>query len=144
LLTVNWFSLSIGSVNCLSTKSMYKSMQRMNTVSAHPLLLPDPTSGSPCRIIDSTLIVTACTFPSAGVFVFTPRYNSNTFGIGTGAILYVDLNCDGTEISLRECSSSYNNPQYCSHYRYLDRRYSGDVGVQCDHIGNSGIIMCQS
>jgi len=77
--------------------------------------------------------------------VFTPRYNSNTFGIGTGAILYGGLNCDGTEISLRECSSSYSNPQYCSHYwyDYETRYYSGDVGVQCDHVGNSGIIMCQ-
>lgn len=67
--------------------------------------------------------------------MFISSYNRNTFGIGTGAILYAGLNCTGTELSLRECNSNYNTPQYCSHY-------SGEVGVRCDHIENSGIANC--
>ena len=58
---------------------------------------------------------------------------SNRFGRGTGAILFDDMNCDGTEASLRatSCLSRYSNPEfYCSH--------SSDVGVRCDSIGGSG------
>ena len=69
-----------------------------------------------------------------GVLAFTSSYSRrNTFGSGTGAILYAGLDCDGTELSLRECSSSYRYPQYCWHY--------SDVGVRCDHIDISGIIV---
>ena len=54
------------------------------------------------------------------------------FGRGTGAILFDDMNCDGTEASLRapSCLWRYSNPEYCTH--------SSDVGVMCDSIGGSG------
>jgi len=54
------------------------------------------------------------------------------FGRGTGAILFDDMNCDGTEASLRapSCLRRNSNPEYCSH--------SSDVGVICDSIGGPG------
>jgi len=54
------------------------------------------------------------------------------FGRGTGAILFDDMNCDGTEASLRapSCLRRNSNPEYCSH--------SSDVGVICESIGGPG------
>ena len=54
------------------------------------------------------------------------------FGRGTGAILFDDMNCDGTEASLRatSCLLRNSNPESCSH--------SSDVGVWCDSIDGSG------
>ena len=60
-------------------------------------------------------------------------YNSRvTFGPGTGAILYDEMYCDGTEISLRvpTCLSRFSTPEICHH--------SSDVGVRCNRIGSSG------
>ena len=67
---------------------------------------------------------------STGVFVFR-SYNTR-FGRGTGAILFDDMNCGGTEASLRasSCLSRNANPEYCTH--------GSDVGVRCDSIGGSG------
>ena len=55
-----------------------------------------------------------------------------TFGPGTGAILFEEVDCDGTEVSLRvpTCLSRFSRPEYCHH--------RSDVGVRCDRIGSSG------
>ena len=69
---------------------------------------------------------------AAGSFVFT-SYNSRvTFGPGTGAIIFDEVDCDGTEVSLRvpTCLSRFSRPEYCHH--------RSDVGVRCDCIGSSG------
>ena len=64
--------------------------------------------------------------------------SSNRFGRGTGAILFDDMNCDGTESSLRATSCLWrnSNPDFCSH--------SSDVGVRCDSIGGSGECYCSA
>ena len=53
------------------------------------------------------------------------------FGRGTGAILFKDMTCDGTETSLQapSCLRS-SNSRYCSH--------DSDVGVWCDSLDSSG------
>ena len=53
------------------------------------------------------------------------------FGQGTGAILFEEMICDGTETVLQAPSClRYSNPEYCSH--------SSDVGVWCDRLDSSG------
>ena len=53
------------------------------------------------------------------------------FGRGTGAILFKDMTCDGTETSLQAPSClRYSRPEYCYH--------SSDVGVWCDRLDSSG------
>ena len=46
----------------------------------------------------------------------------NYFGAGTGPVLYTNLNCDGTELSLTACRSS-NFYYGVGHY---------DAGVRCN------------
>ena len=64
--------------------------------------------------------------------MFTSYDSRVTFGPGTGAILYDEMDCDGTEVSLRvqTCLSRFSRPEFCHH--------SSDVGVRCDRIGSSG------
>ena len=63
--------------------------------------------------------------------MFRSSISSLRFRPGTGAILFDDMNCDGTESSLQAPSClRYSNPDYCSH--------SSDVGVWCDRIDSSG------
>ena len=54
------------------------------------------------------------------------------FGQGTGAILFDDMTCHGTETSLQapSCLRSSRPELYCSH--------SSDVGVWCDRLDSSG------
>lgn len=54
-----------------------------------------------------------------------------TFGRGTGAIIYDDVNCIGTEARLADCQSiSTHN---CDH--------SNDAGVVCQPPSTSGIFI---
>ena len=70
-------------------------------------------------------------FVLTGIFVFRSSVSHMRFGRGTGAILFGDMTCDGTETSLHAPSClRYSNPEYCSH--------SSDVGAWCDRIDNSG------
>ena len=63
--------------------------------------------------------------------MFRSSISRTRFGPGTGAILFEDIECDGTETSLHAPSCLRDsNPEYCSH--------SSDVGVWCDHIDSSG------
>ena len=62
--------------------------------------------------------------------MFNSYNNRVTFGSGTGAILFDEMDCDGTETSLHICLSRFSRPEYCDH--------SSDVGVRCDRIGSSG------
>jgi len=61
--------------------------------------------------------------------VFKSDTSTMRFGSGTGAILFSDMYCDSTEVSLQTSScTQYSNPVYCSH--------SSDVGVWCDSIND--------
>ena len=63
--------------------------------------------------------------------MFRQSISSLRFGDGTGAILFDDMTCDGTETSLYAPSClRYSNPEYYSH--------SSDVGVWCDRLDSSG------
>ena len=62
--------------------------------------------------------------------MFNSYNNRVTFGPGTGAILFDEMGCDGTETSLPTCLSRFSRPEYCDH--------SSDIGVRCDRIGSSG------
>ncbi len=61
------------------------------------------------------------------------NYNSK-FGPGTGPIFFDDLTCDGTERSIKDCSSSSPHPESCYHGQ--------DVGVRCEEIAVSGMEGC--
>ena len=79
----------------------------------------------------SWLRQTLFNFGLTGVFVFSSYISRMSFGSGTGAILFDDVTCDGTETSLQAPSClRYSNPEYCSH--------SSDVGVWCDRLDSSG------
>ena len=62
-----------------------------------------------------------------GVEVFSWGY----FGAGDGPILYVYLNCAGTELTLADCSSS--DPRS---YGYLS--HTSDAGVRCNRVSTTG------
>ena len=64
--------------------------------------------------------------------MFTSHNSRVTFGPGTGAIIFEEVDCDGTEVSLRvsTCLSRFSRPEYCHH--------NSDTGVRCDRIGSSG------
>ena len=63
--------------------------------------------------------------------MFRSSISRARFGQGTGAILFEQIACDGTETSLQAPSClRYSNPEYCSH--------SSDVGVWCDRLDSSG------
>lgn len=67
--------------------------------------------------------------------MFRSYTSTMRFGSGTGAILFSDMYCDGTEVSLQTSSCmQYSNPVGCSH--------SSDVGVWCDSIINDGTGEC--
>ena len=51
------------------------------------------------------------------------------FGTGTGPVLYTNLNCDGTEATIDDCSSgSY----------YVWASHSNDAGVRCNRVTTTG------
>jgi len=66
--------------------------------------------------------------------VVNADYSIYLFGRGTGAFLYTGLNCNGTELSLNECRNN-------NYYRQSRSHENNGVGVQCDHIDNSGIML---
>ena len=49
-------------------------------------------------------------------------FRSSYYGQGTGPIVFADLNCDGSESKLEDCSFSSTTYNY-SHYNY--------VGLHC-------------
>ena len=55
-----------------------------------------------------------------GIEVFQYNY----FGAGTGPVLFTNLNCDGTESSLSDCS-------YSSYYYGISH---SDAGVRCNRV----------
>ena len=63
--------------------------------------------------------------------MFGSYISHGRFEQGTGAILFDDMTCDGTETVLQapSCLRS-SNPEYCYH--------SSDVGVWCDSNDISG------
>ena len=70
-------------------------------------------------------------FVLTGVFVFMSYISRVRFGHGTGAILFDDMTCDGTETVLQTPSClTRSRPEYCYH--------SSDVGVWCDRLDSSG------
>ena len=46
-----------------------------------------------------------------------------------GPILYADLNCDGTELSLNHCSSSDPLSYYSNSFSH-----SSDAGIRCNKV----------
>ena len=64
--------------------------------------------------------------------MFRSHTSTVRFGSGTGAILFSNMHCDGTEVSLQSCMQ-YSNPVHCYH--------GSDVGVWCDSI-NDGTGEC--
>lgn len=61
-------------------------------------------------------------------YVYT---SGSAFGAGSGPIFLADLNCDGSETTLLDCSSSFP-PNYYSH--------SHDAGIQCYQSSYSGDV----
>ena len=71
------------------------------------------------RIITSYFDIFIYTCTCIGV---EPFRSSSEFGAGTGPILFAYLNCDGTEPTLADCSSSFFS---------FGASHSSDVGVRC-------------
>ena len=61
-------------------------------------------------------------------YVYT---SGSAFGAGSGPIFLAGLNCDGSETTLLDCSSSFP-PNYYSH--------SQDAGIQCYQSSYSGEV----
>ena len=68
-----------------------------------------------------------CSWFDVGVQIFS----SNTFGQGSGPVLFNSLSCTGNELSIINCPHSSQSYSYS---------HSGDIGIRCL---NKGYLLCE-